>query len=166
MATVTVALAIYAAAVASAALAWNVVSWMLGNMTRVRVLIEPTKLIMGEGPLDNLTVIARNLSAHPIQAISASFEIIDAPARQFHLVPTPHPSQSIPGVIPARSMALRWMPRDDAEHGGLVNVPIRAYVVTAHREKPYYSKIVTVSPDAWEAEVEPGPPRYRIGPPS
>jgi hypothetical protein len=155
---------VYAALIATAALGWHLISWWLGHMTRLRVLVEPTRLLMGEGPGENLTVSARNLSAHPIQAIAASYEIIGPPVRPINVVPTPHPSQSIPGIIPARSMGLRWIPKEDAEELGLVGVPIRAYVQTADREKPFYSKPVTIEQDAWDAVPAQGPLPYRVGP--
>jgi hypothetical protein len=155
-------LAIYAALVATAALAWNVVSWRLGTMTRVHVRIEATSLVMGFGPVENLTIVARNLSAHPVQAVAASFEVIGPPSRTVSLVPTPHPSESIPGVLPARSEGLRSMPREDAEDLGLVGVPIRASVQVAHRDEPYYSKSIVISADAWDDA--PGAGLYHAGP--
>jgi len=155
-------LAIFAAVVATAAFAWNVASWVLGHVTRIKVRIDPTNLVMGEGPVENLTITARNLSEHPVQAVAASFEVIGPPRRTVDLVPIPHQSQSIPGVIPPRSMGLRWMPREDAEYAGLVGVPIRAYVQTAHRDRPYYSKSIVIGGDAWDGPTDEGP--YRVGP--
>lgn len=158
-------LAIYAALIATAALAWNLISWWLGRVTRLKVLVEPTRVLIGDaaGPGECLTVVARNLSAHPVQAIAASYEILSPPKRQIEVVPTPHPSQSIPGVIPARSMGLRWIAKEDAGELGLIGVRIRAYVQTADRETPFFSKPVTIEEDAWEAAPR-GPVPYRVGP--
>jgi len=156
----------YAAFVLAAlALGWNVVSWGLGHLTRIKVTIEPTSIIIGDGPEETVAIIAFNKSAHPVQSLAASFERLgeDAHGRWLHLVPTPHPSQSIPGVIPARSAALRWMPREDAEYAKLIGTPIRAHVQIAHRDKTYSSKPLVIPADAWDAESS-GPPRYRMGP--
>ncbi len=159
-------LAIYAAIIATAILAWNLISWWLGHLTRLKVIVEPTRLLMGEagGPGECLTVIGRNLSAHPVQAIAASYQIIGPPVRHIEIFPTPHPSQSIPGVIPARSMGLRWVAKEDAVELGLIGVPIRAYVQTADREKPFVSGRVTIEEDAWDAPPPNGPLPYRVGP--
>jgi hypothetical protein len=47
-------------------------------------------------------------------------------------------------------MALRWIPKEDAEELGLIGVPIRAYLQTADREKPFYSRVVVIPAGAWD----------------
>jgi hypothetical protein len=153
-------MALSALLVALLALGWNVVSWWLGHMTRVRVTIEPTQMIIGEGPVQNLAIIVWNKSAHPVQAVAASFEFVDPGKKAIVHVPTPHPSQGIPGAVAARSMAMRTTPREDAEYQGLIGEPIYAWVQTADRDRPFRSKPVTIPADAWDGLPDLG--RWRI----
>jgi hypothetical protein len=142
-------LAIYGAISGTAALAWNVISWRLSHMTRLEVTIEPTQMIFGGG-LETLAIAVRNRSGHPVQALAAQYEFADPTKRAAIHVPTPHESQGIPGVIPARSMAMRWTAREDAEYQGLIGEPIYAVVTVAERKKPFRSKVTTIPADAWE----------------
>jgi hypothetical protein len=150
------ALAIAAIIVAMLALGWNILTWWLGHMTRVHVTIEPTQLVIGEGPTENLAIVAWNKSAHPVQAVAASYEFVAPTKHAVVHVPTPHPSQGIPGVIPARSVAMRTTSRDEAEYQGLIGEPIYAWVQTAGRERAFRSKAVTIQADAWDAAPDPG----------
>lgn len=125
-------------------------------------MVEPTRMVIGDGPVENLSIIAWNKSAHPIEVLAAQYEFIDPKKSAVIHVPSSHPSQGIPGVIPARSMAMRTTPREDAEFQGLLGEEIYAWVQTAARERPFKSKPVTIAADAWDGP--PDPRRWRSGP--
>ena len=122
----TTAIAIYAAAVATGALVWQVGAWLWSRRTRLHVRVQLGFLGLAHGgTVDIVFVTAINRSDHPINVSSAGLEAQDGSGGLL-IQPYPNVGSTIPGVVPPRDSGVRNMELRELKRMGFD--PYRAVV--------------------------------------
>ena len=134
---------IYAALVSTAALAWNVYSWIRAHRTQLRVDISNAIMGLPTGTMHVLSVQATNRGQTAAHVTSFGLEANDGSGRQIVFV-DPVPGSTLPGPIPAHDSASGFQPiatlrPEDVD----LTRPVVAFVVTAENER-YRSKPATL----------------------
>jgi hypothetical protein len=123
--TGTLGLALYAAAIGTASLAWQIASWRLGRRTTVEVLVSGQFFLKVGEPV--IFVKAVNRSSHPINVQGVGLHMPDG-----RIFMPPHPDgATLPGVLQPRDSGFTYFPLGGLS--GLVDVhgPVTAEVSTA-----------------------------------
>lgn len=127
----TTLIAAYAAAIATAGLAWQMYSWVRTHRTNVRVSIS--NAVMPDplrGVLHVISVEAQNRSEHNVRVTSFGLEANDGSKRQLVFI-DPVRGSGLPGVVPPHDSASGFQPIGaiDAQEVDL-RKPVVAFVQT------------------------------------
>lgn len=107
--------AIYAAAVSSASVAWQVYSWRAARANRVRVdLINQPIRVVGDSDAPGVYVRARNLGSQPIRVQRAGIQVtVDARTEVFYAYP--NRGTLLSEKVPPNDSAVTWMTADEQD---------------------------------------------------
>jgi hypothetical protein len=135
MRTATAVIAIYAASVASASLAWQIYTWWHRRQSRVEVGVSMAVAAPAAGvTLQALSVTATNRSEHAVRITGVGVDLQDDGGMQFHQVIPIH-GATIPGPIQPHDSGNALLMREDVEREGLdVYKPVTAWVRLATGE--------------------------------
>jgi hypothetical protein len=114
----TTAIAIYAAVVATAGVAWQVYTWLRLHGTRVRVTVSNAFLTFPDHLPQVAMITVRNLGGHPIRVTSAGFDFQDGSGRTVVLTQPP-PGASLPGIVQPRDSAETWVEEQHFTSSGI-----------------------------------------------
>lgn len=125
--TATTAIAIYAAVLSTAGLAWQVFSW--AHRRRSHVTVQARIAFVGYDALQVISIEATNTSDHPVRVTSAGLMLQDGSGRQFVILRQPD-GATLPGVVQPHDSATTWIAQADAESEGGFDVfaPVTAWV--------------------------------------
>lgn len=135
MSTVAVAVAAYAAVVATASLAWQIYAWRHRQRSRVTVVVRLAIASLAPGvTLQAITITATNNSEHAVRVTSVGLDLDRGDGWQFHQ-PVPIYGASLPGVIQPHDAGVGMIDRATAVGEGLdLGKPVVAWVRLATGE--------------------------------
>jgi hypothetical protein len=135
MHTATAVIAIYAALVASASLAWQVYTWWYRRQSRIEVDVRMAVAAPAVAvTLEALSVTATNRSEHVVRITGVGVDLQDDREMQFHQVVPMH-GATLPGPIQPHDSGSALLMREDVEREGLdIYKPITAWVRLATGE--------------------------------
>jgi hypothetical protein len=135
MSTVAVAVAAYAAVIATASLGWQIYAWR--HRQRSRVVVSVGLAISSPAPgvtVHAISITATNKSEHAVRVTGVGLDLNRRDGWQFHQ-PVPIYGANLPGVIPAHDSGAAMIDREAAENEGLdLTEPIAAWVRLATGE--------------------------------
>jgi hypothetical protein len=119
MSTVAVAVAAYAAVVATASLVWQIYAWRHRQQSRVTVAVRLAIASPAPGvTLQAITITATNNSEHAVRVAGVGLDLNRRDGWQFHQ-PAPIYGADLPGVIQPHDSRVSMIDRNDAENEGL-----------------------------------------------
>jgi hypothetical protein len=136
----TTIIAIYAALIATASVAWQIYVWRHRQKTHVEVVVRMALSSPAPGVTQYaLTVTAINRSEHAVRVTGVGVDLPNG--LQYHQLESGQGDASLPGPIPSHDSAFAMLMREDVEREGLdVYEPITGWVRLST------GKIVTSSP--------------------
>lgn len=120
----------YAAVVSTAALGWQVLSWLLARKNRVKVIVKAALLGMDDGSMiDAVSVEVVNRSDHAVRVTGVGLYLQDGSGRQMHQVTAP-PGATLPGTVKSHDSGSTFFVAEDLmrEAGIDVYEPIAGWV--------------------------------------
>jgi hypothetical protein len=145
IADTTTVIAIYAAAVATAGLIWQIVSRVAARRTVVRVRVAPglvTPGVMGPG-VGDVVIIMSNRSDHPVRITSAGLRLQDGSKRELVML-RPISDGTLPQVVPSHDAHQVYMDLRELQGIGIdFHRPIVAWARTSD-DHQFTSKATTL----------------------
>ena len=142
----TAIIAIYAAAIATAGLLWQIYAWW--HRTKSHVTVDARIGLTVPQAVEIITITVKNRSEHPVRVEGAGIDLQDRSGAAIHLV-QPVPGATLPGAIAPHDSGQTWMERDEAEQRGInVLAPVTVWVRLATGEvvKSKPSPLLKASP--------------------
>jgi hypothetical protein len=137
----TTAIAIYAAVIATAGLAWQIYSWRRSQPTRIRVTV--TNAVIPPNGNHAAMITAVNQSDHLVKVTSVGFITQDGSKRDVLLMQPPF-GATLPGPVAQRDSGVSWLEVQDCLTAGLdVYRPLVGWVRTSEGQR-YESKPTTL----------------------
>ncbi len=135
MSTVAVAVAAYAAVVATASLGWQVYAWRHRQQNRVTVSVRLAIASPAPGvSVQALSITATNNSEHAVRVTGVGVDLNRRDGWQFHQ-PAPIHGATLPGIIQPHDAGVSMIDRENAEREGLdLTKPVVAWVRLATGE--------------------------------
>jgi hypothetical protein len=112
----TAIVAVYAALVATGALAWQIYSWWHRRQSRVKVTASLGHVGHANGAVEAVIITAINRSEYPVNVQGLGFDMQDGSSRTLALF-QPMPGSSLPGRIEANDSGWAWTGPEQAESG-------------------------------------------------
>lgn len=137
----TVALAIYAAVVATGGFLWQLYQWF--HARRPHIFVGTSMSFMHVGPdlIDVVAIAVVNRSAYQVRVTSLGIDLQDGSGRTLQPYRT-EPGSTLPGVVAPQDSGTAYMLRSDVEARGVIDVhePLTAFANLStgetHRSKP------------------------------
>jgi len=119
--------AVYAAVISTAALAWQVASWRLSRKDRVDVTVR--FVVIGTSPVTHgVAVTAVNVSDHDVRVEAVGLYLQDGSGGAYQQFRQP-PIADLPGVISSHDSGATYFDLADVEEAGIdVFKPLTAWV--------------------------------------
>jgi hypothetical protein len=135
MSTVAVAVAAYAAVIATASLGWQIYAWR--HRQQSRVVVSVRLAISSPAPgvtVQAISITATNNSEHAVRVTGAGLDLNRQDGWQFHQA-APIYGATLPGVIQPHDAGVAMIDRGGAEREGLdLTKPVVAWVRLATGE--------------------------------
>jgi hypothetical protein len=145
---ITATIAVYAAIVASASLAWQIYVWKHRRQTRVVVSVRLAVAAPSVGvTIQALSITATNRSDHAIRVTGVGVDLGRGDGVQFHQV-LPLEGATLPGLVQPQDSGNALVMRDELEREGLdIFAPVTALVRPATGESIQSPPTQVLRPD-------------------